>query len=116
MTGRRFSEVERHAVAKPKQSVSLPASGREHWELWGPYLSERQWGTVREDYSANGDAWTFFPTITPGPGFTVGARMDYWVSATTTAACGFTPTFWNGHDPILKERPFGLSESPGQPR
>jgi hypothetical protein len=45
------------------------------WKKWGPYLSERQWGTVREDYSENGDAWNFLPMNRPVPGHTAGVRM-----------------------------------------
>ena len=45
------------------------------WKKWGPYLSERQWGTVREDYSDNGDAWNYFPHDHPVPGHTNGAKM-----------------------------------------
>src|SRR5215510_13073511 len=63
------------------------------WKKWGPYLSERQWGTVREDYSDNGDAWNYFPHDQ--------ARQRL---------C-FALALWNGQDPILKERLFGLTNS-----
>lgn len=87
--------------------------GREHWELWGPYLTERQWGTVREDYSANGDAWSYFPFDHAR------SRVYRWgedgllgFSDSDCRVC-FTPAFWNGRDPILKERPFGVSNPQG---
>ena len=86
---------------------------REPWELWGPYLSERQWGTVREDYSADGDAWSFFPHDHAR------SRVYRWGEDGLLGICDsdcrlcFAPAFWNGHDPILKERPFGLSNPQG---
>ena len=49
-----------------KQRLEEDRLGKQSWRKWGPYLSERQWGTVREDYSANGDAWNYFPTTRPG--------------------------------------------------
>ena len=55
-----------------------------HWKRWGPYLAERQWGTVREDYSPGGTAWDYFPTITPARAPTAGARTGSPASATTT--------------------------------
>lgn len=86
---------------------------REHWELWGSYLSDRQWGTVREDYSADGDAWTYFPHDHAR------SRAYRWGEDGLLGICDadcrlcFAPAFWNGHDPILKERPFGLSNPQG---
>lgn len=49
-----------------------------HWKRWGPYLSERQWATVREDYSEEGDPWNYLPHDTLGVELTAGAKMDYW--------------------------------------
>ena len=86
---------------------------REAWDLWGPYLSERQWGTVREDYSADGDAWSFFPHDHAR------SRVYRWGEDGLLGICDsdcrlcFAPAFWNGHDPILKERFFGLSNPQG---
>src|SRR5271155_5045835 len=79
------------------------------WRRWGPYLSERQWGTVREDYSADGDAWEYFP-------FEQAASRAYrWgedgilgISDNHQRLC-FSFAFWNEKDPILKERLFGLN-------
>src|SRR5690606_38104502 len=76
---------------------------------WGPYLSERQWGTVREDYSQHGSAWDYFPHDHAR------SRVYRWgedgiagISDTRCRIC-FSPAFWNGQDPNLKERLFGLS-------
>lgn len=82
---------------------------KRYWHKWGPYLSERQWGTVREDYSADGSAWTYFPHDHAR------SRVYRWgedgIGGITDTRCRicFSPTFWNGKDPILKERLFGLS-------
>ncbi len=83
------------------------------WHKWGPYVSERAWGTVREDYSWNGDAWFFFP-------FDAAASKVYrWGEDGIAGWCDryqvlvFSPAFWNGQDPILKERLFGLSSMEG---
>lgn len=87
--------------------------GRENWDLWGPYLPERQWGTVREDYSANGDAWTYFPHDHAR------SRAYRWGEDGLLGICDsdcrlcFSVAFWNGKDHILKERPFGLSNPEG---
>jgi hypothetical protein len=81
------------------------------WKKWGPYLSERQWGTVREDYSQNGDAWNFFTHDQAR------ARAYRWgedgiagISDDKQHLC-FGLALWNGKDPILKERLFGLTNS-----
>ncbi len=83
------------------------------WKKWGPYLSERQWGTVREDYSANGDAWNYFPHDQAR------SRAYRWgedglggISDDHQVLC-FALALWNGNDPILKERLFGLNNSEG---
>ncbi|MFN8628281.1 MAG: glucosidase [Candidatus Binatia bacterium] len=83
------------------------------WKKWGPYLSERQWGTVREDYSENGDAWNFFTHDHAR------ARAYRWgedglagLSDDKQRLC-FALALWNGKDPILKERLFGLTNSEG---
>ncbi|MBA3961163.1 MAG: glucosidase [Chthoniobacterales bacterium] len=85
----------------------------ERWHLWGPYLSERQWGTVREDYSANGDAWNYFPHEHAR------SRTYRWgedgiggISDFKQRLC-FAFAFWNGRDPFLKERLFGLTGPQG---
>jgi len=83
------------------------------WSLWGSYLSERQWGTVREDYSADGDAWTSFPHDHAR------SRVYRWGEDGLLGLCDeqcrlcFSVALWNGADPILKERPFGLGNPEG---
>jgi hypothetical protein len=86
---------------------------KKHWKRWGPYLSERQWGTVREDYSANGTAWEYFPFEHAH------ARAYRWgedgiagFSDRHQLIC-FGLAMWNGRDPILKERLFGLTGNQG---
>src|SRR3974377_2062109 len=84
-----------------------------HWKRWGPYLSERAWGTVREDYSANGTAWEFFPHDHAR------SRVYRWNEDGIAGICDrhqyicFALALWNGRDPILKERIFGLTGNEG---
>ncbi len=79
-----------------------------NWKRWGPYLSERQWGTVREDYSAEGSAWEYFPHDHAR------SRAYRWGEDGLMGICDrecrlcFAPALWNGRDRILKERLFGL--------
>jgi len=83
------------------------------WRYWGPYLSERQWGTVREDYSDSGDAWDYFTHDQAR------SRAYRWGEDGMGGICDnrqilcFAPALWNGKDPILKERMFGLTNSEG---
>ncbi len=85
----------------------------QHWRRWGPYLSERAWGTVREDYSASGEAWDYFPFEHAH------LRVFRWGEDGIAGICDnhqrlcFALAFWNGRDPILKERLFGLSGQQG---
>jgi hypothetical protein len=87
--------------------------GKAAWKKWGPYLSERQWGTVREDYSESGDAWNYFSHDQAR------SRAYHWGE---DGLAGFSDdkqqlcvalALWNGQDPILKERLFGLTNSEG---
>src|SRR5437773_8248596 len=83
------------------------------WRRWGCYVSDRAWGTVREDYSANGDAWNF---VTHEHARSKAYR---WGEDAIGGLCDryqllvFAPVFWNGRDPVLKERLFGLTSSEG---
>ena len=83
------------------------------WRKWGPYLAERAWGTVREDYSANGDAWSYFPWEQAI------SRAYRWNEDGMAGICDdrqlvcLALALWNGHDPILKERAFGLTNTQG---
>jgi hypothetical protein len=87
--------------------------GRAAWRQWGPYLSERQWGTVREDYSATGEAWDHFPHDHAR------SRAYRWGEDGLAGFCDdrqrlcFALALWNGADPILKERAFGLTNGEG---
>jgi hypothetical protein len=81
--------------------------------LWGPYLSERQWGTVREDYSANGDAWNYFPhDHARSRAYRWGEDGLAGISDVEQRLC-FAVALWNGEDAILKERLFGLTNGEG---
>src|ERR1700747_1917919 len=89
--------------------------GISSWKKWGPYLSERQWGTVREDYSENGDAWNFFPhDHARSRAYRWGEDGLAGISDDKQHLC-FALALWNGKDPILKERLFGLTNSEGNP-
>src|SRR3954454_9264559 len=83
------------------------------WREWGPYLSERQWGTVREDYSDNGDAWNYFTHDQAR------SRAYRWGEDGLAGICDergllcLGLALWNGRDPILKERLFGLTNPEG---
>ena len=88
--------------------------GDEQFRRWGPYLSERAWGTVREDYSADGDAWESLPARPrPLARLPLERGRPRRASATTPAALCLAFAFWNGRDPILKERIFGLTGPEG---
>ena len=83
------------------------------WKRWGPYLSERQWGTVREDYSESGDAWNYFThDHARSRAYRWGEDGLAGVSDDQQRLC-FAIALWNGKDPILKERLFGLTNSEG---
>jgi len=86
---------------------------RGHWNRWGPFLAERGWGTVREDYSADGNAWNYFPHDHAR------SRAYRWNEDGLAGICDrhqylcFALALWNGQDPILKERLFGLTSGEG---
>src|SRR5712671_6882427 len=83
------------------------------WKQWGPYLSERQWGTVREDYSENGDAWNYFShEHSRSRAYRWGEDGLAGISDDRQRLC-FAMALWNGKDPILKERLFGLTNGEG---
>jgi len=96
-----------------QQRLQEAREGKAAWKLWGPYLSERQWGTVREDYSSDGNAWDYFSHDQSR------SRAYHWgedglggISDDRQLLC-FALALWNGNDPILKERLFGLTNSEG---
>src|SRR6266853_1053286 len=83
------------------------------WRRWGPYVADRAWGTVREDYSADGNAWSYLPHDLAR------SKAYRWGEDAIAGVCDryqlliFAPVFWNGRDPILKERLFGLTPAEG---
>ena len=88
-------------------------TGASAWKKWGPYLSERQWGTVREDYSETGEAWNFFThDHARSRAYRWGEDGIAGISDDQQRLC-FGLALWNGKDPILKERLFGLTNSEG---
>jgi hypothetical protein len=96
-----------------KQRLQEDKERKIFWKRWGPYMSERAWGTVREDYSADGSAWDYFP-------FDQARSKAYrWNEDGLLGFCDrrqricFALALWNGKDPILKERLFGLSNPEG---
>jgi hypothetical protein len=100
------------AIGEELQRLEEARSGVP-WRKWGPYLSERQWGTVREDYSDGGDPWTYFSHDQAR------SRAYHWgedglagFSDDKQRLC-FAIALWNGKDPILKERLFGLTNAEG---
>jgi Glycosyl hydrolase family 63 C-terminal domain len=100
-------------VDAEKRRLILTARREQHWRRWGPYLSERQWGTVREDYSPNGTAWDYFPFEQSHlRAYRWGEDGIAGISDNHQRLC-FAPTFWNGRDPILKERLYGVTGPQG---
>jgi hypothetical protein len=113
-----------HTTLKAAPGTAIPATV-EHarlaqcstqdqaWKLWGPYLSERQWGTVREDYSPHGNAWEYFPhDHARSRAYRWGEDGLMGFSDSQQHLC-LSLALWNGRDPILKERLFGLTNSEG---
>src|SRR3954463_15430135 len=88
-------------------------NGTAAWRQWGPYLSERQWGTVREDYSEGGTAWEYFPhNHARSRAYRWGEDGLAGMSDDSQLLC-LSLALWNGKDPILKERIFGLTNTEG---
>jgi Mannosylglycerate hydrolase MGH1-like glycoside hydrolase domain len=105
-TRRKFPSAEHQRLAEDK-------SGERHWKRWGPYLSERQWGTVREDYSSYGNAWEYFShDAARSRAYRWGEDGIAGISDDQQQLC-LALALWNGCDPILKERLFGLTNSEG---
>ncbi|HEV3235706.1 MAG TPA: glucosidase, partial [Gemmataceae bacterium] len=95
------------------QRLAEDARREKNWKRWGPYLSERQWGTVREDYSANGDSWGYFPfEQSHQRAYRWGEDGLLGITDREGRLC-FALALWNGQDPILKERLFGLTGPQG---
>jgi Glycosyl hydrolase family 63 C-terminal domain len=95
------------------QRLEVTQSGQVAWKKWGPYLSERQWGTVREDYSQDGNAWDYFShNQARSRAYRWGEDGLGGITDDNNLLC-FALALWNGNDPILKERLFGLTNSEG---
>jgi hypothetical protein len=108
-----MSEQERPALDPERARLEEMHEQHVPWQHWGPYLSERQWGTVREDYSANGDAWDSFPyDMALYRAYRWGEDGILGITDRECTLC-FSLAFWNGADPFLKERLFGLSNPQG---
>ena len=103
----------RDVVSAEQQRLADAESRKKHWKRWGPYLAERAWGNPREDYSPNGTAWEYFPHDHAR------SRAYRWTEDGLLGICDnhqflcFALALWNGRDPILKERLFGLSGNQG---
>ncbi|HEU4410647.1 MAG TPA: glucosidase [Polyangiaceae bacterium] len=101
------------ATGAERARLEEAARGGKKWRRFGTYLSERQWGTVREDYSASGDAWAYFPFEHARlRAYRWGEDGLLGLTDNRGLLC-FAPALWNGRDPILKERLFGLSNPEG---
>jgi Mannosylglycerate hydrolase MGH1-like glycoside hydrolase domain len=101
------------ALTPEEQRLEADLLRQAQWKRWGPYLSERQWGTVREDYSASGDAWNYLPfEQAQSRAYRWGEDGLGGISDRRQLIC-FALALWNGCDPILKERLFGLSNGQG---
>ena len=95
------------------EKIRLAESATKPWKRWGPYLSERQWGTVREDYSPGGTAWEYFPhDHARSRAYRWGEDGIAGISDRQQNLC-LSLALWNGRDPILKERIFGLTNNEG---
>src|SRR6478672_7029323 len=96
-----------------RERLTEARDGHAAWKKWGPYLSERQWGTVREDYSASGDAWAYFThDQARSRAYRWGEDGLAGVSDDEQRLC-LALALWNGADPILKERLFGVTNGEG---
>ncbi|MEI9866691.1 MAG: glucosidase [Limisphaerales bacterium] len=96
-----------------KQRLLENDADKKNWRRWGPYLSERQWGTVREDYSPDGTAWEYFPhDHARSRAYRWGEDGIAGISDSEQSLC-LSLALWNGQDPILKERLFGLTNAEG---
>jgi hypothetical protein len=100
-------------LSKEDQRLDEDRTRKKYWKRWGPYLSERQWGTVREDYSPGGTAWEYFPhDHARSRAYRWGEDGIGGISDRHQLIC-FGLALWNGRDPILKERLFGLTGNQG---
>ncbi len=102
-----------HLMTAEKQRLIEDRDKKKNWRQWGPYLTDRQWGTVREDYSARGDAWNYVShDMARSKAYRWGEEGIAGISDDQQILC-FALAFWNKKDPILKERFFGLTNPEG---
>ncbi|MEP6891796.1 MAG: glucosidase, partial [Nitrospirota bacterium] len=112
-SSRQTASASQSPILAEQQRLDEDAQRQRHWKRWGPYLSERAWGTVREDYSSYGTAWETFPHDHAR------SRAYRWNEDGLGGICDrhqlmcFAVALWNGCDPILKERIFGLTGNEG---
>ncbi len=100
-------------MSAEEQRLKQTRIGEVDWYKWGPYISERQWGTVREDYSSDGNAWNYFPhDHARSRAYRWGKDGLGGITDNHNLLC-FAVALWNGKDPITKERLFGLTNSEG---
>src|SRR5476651_80290 len=105
--------VDGHTMSVEKQRLADNDAGKTKWHFWGPYVSERQWGTVREDYSPGGTAWEYFPhDHARSRAYRWGEDGIAGISDDKQRLC-LSLALWNGKDAILKERLFGLTNAEG---
>lgn len=105
--------VDKRELTPEEQRLKQDTTREKYWKRWGPYLSERQWATVREDYSANGDAWSYFPhDQARSRAYRWGEDGIAGFSDTHALQC-YSFAFWNEKDDFLKERLFGLTGHEG---
>jgi hypothetical protein len=113
MPTRTIKTTEKRALTQEELRLQEDRQRKVNWKRWGPYLAERQWGTVREDYSAHGTAWDFFPhDHARSRAYRWGEDGLAGISDKHQYIC-FALALWNGRDPILKERLFGLTGGEG---
>jgi hypothetical protein len=105
--------MNKESISAEQKRLSENNAHKVFWKKWGPYVSERQWGTVREDYSSNGDVWNYLPhDHARSRAYRWGEDGLAGISDIHQNLC-FAIALWNGRDPILKERLFGLNGSEG---
>src|SRR5690242_14870082 len=105
--------MEAKYITKEHKRIQENYSGAKNWLKWGSYLSERQWATVREDYSPNGDVWNYIThDLSRSKAYRWGEDGIAGISDNRQKIC-FAVALWNGKDPILKERLFGLTNGEG---
>src|SRR5215216_5380762 len=108
-----FEETQARTLTAEERRLADARGRTSHWKRWGPYVSERAWGTVREDYSAGGPAWDYLPHDHAR------SKAYRWNEDGIAGFCDrhqylcFALALWNGRDPILKERLFGLTGGEG---